>query len=285
MELPDFSKYGYALYQFVIGPVLRVLTLLVLVLYVYGFEAVGQWLGVHLPTMEELTSTRTKAFMELYGLSTLMPLIVLVLVVAVVHAGEALIMGVASYLPPKVQVISPQVEVAAVGIRDFTELARSYGDVEFAEELPTRVEQTLAEARQAGTYQERLGWPDYEERRRNAVSLWQFACKSYLLLSLTLLVISVGEESEGQALRASYTVVFSVLALAATSIWYLVRYKRWVRARYSVARHITRLRPPSEVSKERFAYDSESRSGRWWRIAEIDTLSRGSRRLLSKFGL
>jgi hypothetical protein len=277
MELPDFQRYGWNVYQFVVGPVLRVGAVVALILYVYGAPTVANWLGSRLPSLDTLTSTDVQAFMKLYGLSTLMPLFVLVLMVACIHAVQALIFSIARYLPPHFFFRSPETAIAAMGEAHLKHLARKYTNVRDLSDLDPEVTQTIADVRHARPDDERLRWADLQQQRSGAAGTLQSACKTYVLFSLILALDALRRGNDAQALRALVAIAACAIALLAASALVLVRHKNWVKAKYNVASTILRGVEQSEFPRES-VITTRLGDQRWWGIDEIDSFKRRRRR-------
>ena len=270
MELPNLRQYGASLFQYVVGPVLRACILAALIVYIVGVQTVAGWFADRLPSLEVMTSTEVQAFMKLYGLSTLMPLLVLVIAIALIHGVDVFIFSVARYLPPNLTYRHSILAVVTLGEPLLQMLAQRL-HVRDIERLDSEVLSTLRETRRRMPDDERVTWPQADEQRASGALLASQACKTYLLVALLLLSAGALSASGGdQVSRALWATLVSSAALCLAVAVSLRRYRAALNARYQAALSIV----PHLDDEAHDPIHVPRYTERWWKVSEVERMRR-----------
>ena len=263
----DIERYGASLWRFIGGPVLRASALIAIVIYIYGAPELQSDFSDILPPLSSLTDPDLKEFMDLYGLSAVMPFLAIILFATLVQAVNSLILGLANFLPPQFYTRN---DVAAQRLVDdlfMKDLKARVEGVQTLDNLDRLVDERLARQRLERPEDPDIRWIDILRQRESNVNVWLAALRFYGFAALIVSGIAVYGSHDAVPIIGRMLITLLTLAalfVLATWIWVL-RHTALVRYRYQSAWRAFQLEE-IDLAKRR---DIDSFPGyvpttRWW---------------------
>ena len=251
----DLEGYAASLWRFIGGPVLRTCGLVVIVIYTYGAAELQNTFVGSVPPLSRLTDPKIKEFMDMYGLSAVMPFVSIIVFATVVQVVNSIMFSVSNVLPPRFftrEDVAAQQLVNDSLIRGLT--SRLEG-VQSPDELNTIVDERLAKLRLDRPDHPDLARIDFLQQRDISVNTWLAILRFYVLAALVVSVVAVyGGHDAGPIVRRLLIAWLSLTALYVLATWiWLRRHAALVRYRYETVYRTVQFkesRTSSAVSKD-----------------------------------